>query len=166
MLLRTESDFIFASNISYDLAGIVTTYLNLYRKYVNGHNNVTVPDTKYMVSFNPTKKEGFIDVVLHWTDHHTYTETLYYDSDSDYFSEAWGADNSYGETSHTEDFPKSAGINIPIKHLMMNEEQMLKHFEILKNKIAQDKAEAIRNSEIIRLTKQLEELREGVYEKV
>lgn len=158
MMLRTDGDFIRATNQAYDLAGIVIAYLKLHRKYINGYNGVNVPDKEFAVTFKPTKKEGFISTVLHWTDWQTHTETKYYDTDSDYFSESWGADNSCGETSYTVYYAESKGIEIPIKHLMMTKDQMLVHFEEKKVIVEAEKKEAIKQEEIKRLKNQLQKL--------
>lgn len=158
MLLKTQADFIYASNIAYDLAGVVTTYLKLWREYINGFNDVLVPKYEFAVTFIPAKKPDKISVVLHWTDQRTYTETLYYDVDSDYFSEAWGADNSYGSTSHTEYFADSCSFNIPISHLSMSESQMINYFKEKKMEIELVKLENERQSKIEKLTKELNEL--------
>lgn len=158
MFLRTESDFILASNMAYDLSAIVTTYLNLFKEYVNGYNGIKIPSHEYAVTFKPSNKEHFIKVELHWTDQRVHTETLYYDSDSDYFSEQWGADNSYDESSYTEDYPKSTCIDIPIQNLMMNKEQMVAFFKERKVKWEAEKKETIRLEEIRRLKVQLEKL--------
>ena len=157
-MLRTEGDFILASNMSYDLAGIATTYLKLYKTYINGYNGVNVPDKEFAITLKPPSKEGFVTTVLHWTDWRTHTETLYYDSDSDYFSESWGADNSCGETSYTVDYAESKGIDIPIKHLMMTKDQMFKYFQQKKVSVEAEKKEAIKQEEIKRLKIQLEKL--------
>lgn len=157
-MLRTEGDFILASNMSYDLAGIITTYLKLYKTYINGYNGVNIPDKEFAVTLKPPSKEGFVTAVLHWTDWRTHTETLYYDSDSDYFSESWGSDNSCGETSYTVDYAESKGIDIPIKHLMMTKDQMLKYFQQKKVSVETEKKEAIKQEEIKRLKNQLEKL--------
>lgn len=161
MLLRTEGDFIYATNIAYDLAGVVTTYLNLWRDHINGFNGVTIPKYEYAVTFKPAKKPGTIAVVIHWTDQRTYTETLYHDVDSDYFSEAWGSDNSYGSTSHTEPYPDSRSFNIPVSHLMMDQALMLKYFEDKSVEIATFKEELARQKRVDQLTKELAALTKG-----
>jgi hypothetical protein len=158
MFLRTESDFIVASNMAYDLAGVVTTYLDLFREYINGYNGINIPSYEYAVTFKPSKKEHFIQAVLHWTDQRVHTETLYYDSDSDYFSEQWGADNSCGESSYTEEYARSKHIDIPIQNLMMNAGQMLTYFKDKKVMWEAEKKEVIRLEEIRRLKAELERL--------
>jgi hypothetical protein len=157
-MLRTEADFILASNLSYDLAGLVVTYLNLYRKYINGFNSVTVPDKEFAVTVRPPTKEGFLTAVLHWTDYTTHTKTLYYDTDSDYFSEQWGADNSCGETSYREDYAESSGISIPIKHLMMPESDMIKYFQEKKVSVETIKKENVRQEQIAELKSKIQKL--------
>jgi hypothetical protein len=159
MMLRTESDFIIASNQAYDLAGIVVAYLKLHRQYVNGYNGVSVPDKEFAVTFKPPSTEGFVTTVLHWTDWQTHTETQYYDVDSDYFSESWGADNSCGETSYTVDYAESKGIDIPIKHLMMTKDQMVGFFKDKKIKVEAEYKEIARKKEIERLENELNKLK-------
>lgn len=158
MMLRTEGDFILASNQAYDLAGIVIAYLKLHSQYINGYNGVSVPDKEFAVTFKPPSKEGFVTAVLHWTDWRTHTETQYYDVDSDYFNESLGADNSCGETSYREDYATSKGIEIPIKHLMMNKEQMIKFFKDKKAQIEAKCKEIARKEEIEKLQRKLKEL--------
>lgn len=157
-MLRTEGDFIRASNQAYDLAGIVIAYLKLHRQHINGYG-VSVPDKEFAVTFKPSTKEGFISTVLHWTDWRTHTETKYYDSDSDYFSESWGADNSCGETSYTVDYAESKGIDIPIKHLMMTKEQMINFFTDKKIKVEAEYKEIARKKQIERLESELNKLK-------
>lgn len=159
MMLRTESDFILAANQAYDLSNIVISYLHMYRNNINGYNEVNVPDKEFSVSFKPSNDEGFIVCVIHWTDYHTYTETQYYDVDSDYFSESWGADNSCGETSYTEDYAESKTIKIPIKHLMQDKHSMISYFKKKKIEVEAEKKESLRKIEIEILENKLTKLK-------
>lgn len=163
MMLRTEGDFIRASNMSYDLAAVVSTYLQLHRKYINHHNGVSVPDKDFAITFLPTKQERFISVALHWTDTRSWTETLYYDTDSDYFQESMGgADNSCGEVSHSEDYPRSSYISIPISHLMVNEAAMTDWFVKKRQAITLEKAEVERVKRVAQLEAELRGLKNEV----
>jgi hypothetical protein len=152
-MLRNKSDFVRAAIMSHDLQSVAHNYLTLHRKYVNGLNGVYIPDEQFALTFGLPKSESFCEVVLHFTDRVVHNETLYYDSDSDYFSESWGADNSYGTTSHTSYHPSSKGISIPVEHLMMDKGKMEEHFKERQAKKAKEELEAAR----LRRVKELEE---------
>ena len=87
------------------------------------------------------------------------SETLYYDSDSDYFSESWGADNSYGTTSHTTYHPSSRGISIPVEHLMMDKDKMVEHFKARQAKRVREELEAERLRRVAALEQELYKLK-------
>lgn len=160
MLLRSESDFIWVTNASYDLAGIVTTYLKLFRKHINGYSDIWIPDEDFAVTFEPSKAEGKITANLWWTHKYTTSHAVYYDVDDDNFSEAWGADNTCGSETKHHSSRESQGVIIPIANLMRNKEQMESDFIQRAAKIKADKAEALRLSTIADLEKQLSKLKE------
>jgi len=160
MLLRSESDFIWVTNAAYDLAGLVTAYLKLFRKHINGYADIRIPDEDFAVTFEPSKTEGMITVQLWWTRHYTTSTPVYYDVDDDNFSEAWGADNTCGSETHHHSSRESPGINIPIANLMRSKEQMEADFVQRAAKIKADKAEALRLSTIAELEAKLLKLKE------
>ncbi|MNF82977.1 hypothetical protein D3C84_652890 [compost metagenome] len=157
-MLRTQGDFVLAANLSFDLSALVTTYINMFREYVNGYNGVRIPLEEYAITFSPPRKEGYISVQLHWIAQQIHTETLYYDTDSDYFCESLGADNSYGQSSHTEYYPESKTISIPIVHLMLDKAGLERSFSELKLDIAAKRAEDVRLREVEQLRARLKTL--------
>ena len=159
MILRTKADFVRAAIMSHDLQSVAHNYLTLHRQYVNGLNGVYIPDEQFALTFGLPKSEDFCEVVLHFTDRVVHSETLYYDSDSDYFSESWGADNSYGTTSHTTYHPSSRGISIPVEHLMMDKDKMVEHFKARQAKRVREELEAERLRRVAALEQELYKLK-------
>lgn len=158
MMIRSESDFIRTANASYDLAGIVTAYLKLFRQYTNNANDLRIPKDDFAVTFTPSKKEGCITVDIWWTSHYSTQCPTYYEPDDEAFSEVWGDDNTSGYTVVHSSDRESMRINIPISHLMRSEEQMKADFIARATKIAADAKEAARVSRINEITSELAKL--------
>lgn len=155
MFLRSESDFVWAANAAHDLAAIVSAYLTLFRKHINGSNDVYITDEPFAVTFTPSTKEGNITINLWWTAHHSTEVTQYYDVDDDMFSEHWGADNLCGVSIQHSTSRENMQLNIPIQHLMRNEENMKADFVSREAKMKSDKAEARRVARIAELKSEL-----------
>ena len=158
MLLRSESDFIWTTGAAYDLSCIVTTYLKLYRKHLNGENKLYIPKEEFAVTFLPSTMERCITVALWWTAHYSTEVTQYYDADDDNFSEAWGSDNSCGVSIAHSESKENMRLHIPISHLMRNEDQMKADFVARESKVKADKAEAARLARIASLKAELTKL--------
>lgn len=159
MTIRSEGDLVWACSSAQDLTNLVTTFLNMWRTHANGVNKVYVPSENYTVVFNKMK-EGFICVTLVYTKTQFWQEPDYYDVDSDYFDESWGASNISGYTTHSKRVTMENGIyNIPFGALLQSKENMEKY---IKNqaKIAKEKeAEEKRLKEIKELETRLNELK-------
>lgn len=159
MMLRGEGDFIRAANMSYDLAAIVTTYMKLFRKHINGYNDIYVPDEPFVVAFLPSTQEGCIKVKLLWKHSYLVSTPEYYDVDDDNFSEAWGADNQCGETVSSKTSHEYMVLHLPIVTLMMNEQNMNNWFINREKEIAIAQKQAAINEEISQLETRLAQLK-------
>ena len=155
MMLRSEGDFILASNFAQDLTNLVMQYLELWKTHANGRLGVTVPKEKYCVIFTKMKKEGFVSFKIIYT-YTTYgDEPVYYDTDSDYFNESWGASNISHYVSVSEDHLTEIHYSIPIRGLMLPPDKME---ESIKQFVIKDQAkidEANRQKRITELEKEL-----------
>lgn len=161
MLLRDESDFIRAANMSYDLAAIVTTYLKLFRKHTNGWGDVWMPDESFAVVHIPSKIEGMVCVDVLWKHKYSVTTPTYYDVDDDNFSESWGSSNISGEETSFHESNQCKRIHIPIRQLMMTEQTMIDFFVNKEKELKRAKAMAETAEEIAQLEKRLDELKNG-----
>lgn len=124
MMLRSEGDFILASNMAQDLTNLVMQYLRLWRKHANGRSNVTVPKENFCVIFTKMKEQGYVNFKIIYT-YTTYSdEPVYYDTDSDYFNESWGASNISHHVKVREDHLTEEHYSLPIRALMMPPDKM------------------------------------------
>lgn len=128
-MIRSESDVILAINMARDLEGMVTGFLIIWRKYANGLFGVTIPDTKFSITLCSPKQDVngqcIVSVKLHYSQTHTYSVPVYYDSDSDHFSESWGASNISGYTSSSDTEYQSIIIDIPVNLLLHTESKLI-----------------------------------------
>lgn len=159
MTIRSEGDLVWACSSAQDLTNLVTAFLKLWRTHANGVNRVTVPSGNFTIVYNPMK-EGYLCVTLVYTSTQFWEEPEYYDVDSDYFSESWGASNISGYTTRSETVTVESNVyNIPFEALLQSKENMEKYVKH-QAKIAKEKeAEEKRLKEIKELETRLSELK-------
>ena len=128
MMLRTEGDFVRASNMAQDLTNLVVTYLKFWRKYANGRNNVNIPNDNFGVIFLPMKKEGRLEVGILYTRTDHWQTPEYYDVDDDNYTEGYGSGdaNICGYTSHSAEVHCESLISLAFTLLMHTPEDMEK----------------------------------------
>lgn len=157
MLLRSEGDFVRASNMAQDLTNLVVTYLKFWRKYANGRNNVTIPDDTFGVIFLPMKTEGKLEVGLLYTRTDHWQTPEYYDVDDDQYTEGYGSGdaNICGYTSHTAKVNCEIFISIPFAVLAKTPDQME---QSVKTFVATEKAKEAEETRLATIAKLEEDL--------
>lgn len=148
-MLRSEGDFVRASNMAQDLTNMVVTYLKFWRKHANGRNNVRVPDDTFGVIFLPMKTEGKLEVGIVYTRTDHWETPVCFDTDSDYYVEGYhtGDANISHYESHSAKVKCEEYISIPFKSLADTPEGMEKGI------IAYVKADKAKEAEAARLKK-------------
>jgi hypothetical protein len=160
-MLRTEGDFVRAVDMARDLTNLVMQYLALWHKHANGVNGLEAPSGRYRIVFLAPSKSDEIHFEILLAETISREEPVYYDSDSDYFSESWGASNISGYTTSFSTDIVQRCVKMPIAALMQSPEQMERSvIEIAaKDKVA--KAEATRLAKVAALEKELKELQKS-----
>lgn len=158
MTFRSNSDLIFAANQSRDLANLVQAYMILWRKHANGKNKVSVPTDDFTVVFLPPTETAVVFRIV-YTYTNTWSEPQYYDVDSDYFSESWGADNVSHHITRRETKIGEKGYEIPFACLLRSKEDMEASIKRTAESIKKREQEDERQREIAELESQLAKLK-------
>ncbi len=158
MSIRTEGDVVAALNLSCELSGLVARYLQIYRRYANGVNGVTVPSTFTVVLKQPTQgDDNTVRVNCTLIHEHTtsYEVPTYYSPDDDNHVEGYGVLNVSGYEVKTNSRVEKDGVSIPWRLLLLPEAQQVEQCQRLKTKYEADQQEAARQKEIVSLRNRL-----------
>lgn len=162
MALRTVNDIIYAHNQARDLINLVIAYLRLWREYANGCYKVSVDSDRFTVVIQPMTSDAVLRVGIVYTKTQTWEEPEYYDVDDDNHVESYSSRaNICGYRSHSEDVTCEKYFTIPVKHLLLNQTDMIKLIKDFAVKAKTEEAEALRLSKIAALESQLEKLKSG-----
>jgi len=160
--IRTEADVFLAVNMANDLEALVVGFLEVWKTYANGVHDVTVPCGPMVLSFRPLRKnqDGRVIIVVALTYTHTvrWQEPQYYDVDSDYFSESWGADNISGYSPRSKDEQRNIVIDIPVELILCSKNDMIAKVKAIAVKYREDQVEAERQRQLAVLHKQIKDL--------
>lgn len=159
MSLRTDGDFVAASNAACELSALVARFLSAYRKHANGANGVKVPNGDFTVVLKKPKL-GANDVVrvcceLIYKHTTTYETPRFFEPDDDNYSEGFGASIVIGYDLHSEASIESSGYLIPWHLLRLSDELLRKHLLNVASAHADRQEEEARQAEISRLKQQL-----------
>ena len=158
MTIRTEGDIVLASNMAQDLTNLVVAYLEFYKKYAQGINGIRIPTERYTVIFQPMQEAGKLAVKLIYTKTTTWQEPEYYDVDSDYFDESWGASNVSGYSIRYSNSIEEEALTIPFSLLLLSRDAMEKQVIDFANRKKAEAEEQERLAEIAKYKAKIEEL--------
>jgi len=129
MSLKTESAVVRAADESNDLAAMIKRVLLLWRLYANGINQVTVPSKEFIVFPLPTKLEKsgvlLVSCGVIAIETRSFDVPVYYQPDSDYFSESFGIDNLNYMKVEQENYQIEVVINFPLSWLFLEKESLI-----------------------------------------
>jgi hypothetical protein len=158
MTIRTEAQIVLAANLAQDLTNLVVAYLELWRQHAQGVNGITVPDEPYTVVFQPLRSE-FLHFKLVHTQTVTWEEPVYYDVDSDYFQESWGASNLSHHVSRWRKEIREHGLGIPFKVLLQARGQMEGSIKAVAAAVHAEEEERARLARIAELQAEIDQLK-------
>lgn len=162
MTIRTAAEMVTAASHAIHLQALALGYLQNYRQYANGVNDVRVPNEAFMVAVHEVEKGGgvspCITFSLQWIETVCWQVPVYHSPDSPMVQEGFGSDNVSGYKSESQSSPSLLFVTIPVSHLM---EPYASQIEYLKKlKIDHDAAlkEKERIAEVARLKAEIHRL--------
>lgn len=160
-LIRTDSDLNYASLVAQDLCRMIRTYLKTWKQYANGRNGACVPDESFDIVITPISALNTISFRLIYTETTRTRVPEYYDPDSDYFNESWGASNISGYRVDIEYNQRERNYTIPSQALLLSREKLEKSIQEFVIKDDERIKEKQRLAEITQLKTRLNELTNG-----
>lgn len=121
-MLRTVGDIVLAANMGSDLTFVVRRYLRAYRKYINGHNGITIKNDLFGIMLQGLTKDERVSVaVMDWyTTSYQVEEPIDWDAD-DAPNPSYGAQHSGSYRTEWQDNKECFLVHIPFSHLFIKD---------------------------------------------